>query len=287
MIGRRHARLCFEIRQQGASVMARRKKSMAFSLFAFQDIITSVTGIMVLVTLILALELIQQKESSPPVKTAQVASQTRDAVAQNEGRIQQLQDRLEAGREQMTQVAAFDAAHVSQQLEDLKELNDELDRELDEYAKESAAAAARKEQAEAEQNRRASEPQTLESVTADLKRERDLIEKLRKSNRTIFKPPEGAAKTPWLVEVTGQGLIAAQCGVSAPPKQFRNATALRDFAVGRDKGSEYFVLLVKPAGLDDFRRATIYLKEAGFDVGFDLLRTEQTAIDPETGAAVQ
>jgi hypothetical protein len=267
--------------------MARRKKSMAFSLFAFQDIITSVTGIMVLVTLILALELIQQKESSPPVKTAQVVSQTRAAVAQNEVEIQQLQSRLETGREQMAQVAAFDATHVSQQLKDLKELNDDLDRELDEYAEESEAAARRKDEAKAEQDRRSSDSQTLEQLTADVKKETELIEKLRKSNRTIFKPPEGASKTPWLVEVSGEGLIVAQWGVSAPPKRFQNPAELRDFAAGRDKGSEYFVLLVKPAGIENFGQARSLLKRAGFDVGFDLLRTDQSALDPETGAAVQ
>lgn len=267
--------------------MARRKKSMAFSLFAFQDIITSVTGIMVLVTLILALELIQRKGSSPSAKTAAIVSQTRTAVAQNESEIQQLKSRLETGREQMLQVAAFDATHVSQKLKDLEELNDDLDRELDEYAKESAAAAKRRDQAKAEQDRRSADPQTLEKLTADVQKEKELIEKLRQSNRTIFKPPEGVSKTPWLVEVSGEGLIAARWGESAPPKRFQNPTELRTFAAGRDKGSEYFVLLVKPAGIDDFQQAQNLLKTAGFDVGFDLLRTDQTAIDPETGAAVQ
>ena len=267
--------------------MARRKKSLAFSLFAFQDIITSVTGIMVLVTLILALELIQRKESSPPIKTAEIVSQTRAAVAQNEIEVQQLKSRLETGRERMSQVAAFDVTHVSQKLKDLRELNDDLDHELDEYAKESAAAAIRRDQAKAEQDRRSADPQTLEQLTADVKKEKELIEKLRQSNRTIFKPPEGVSKTPWLVEVSGEGLVAAQWGVSAPPKRFQNPAELSNFATGRDKGSEYFVLLVKPAGIGDFEQAKSLLKRAGFDVGFDLLRTDQTALDPETGAAVQ
>ena len=267
--------------------MAQRKTSTAFSLFAFQDIITSVTGIMVLVTLILALELIQRKESSPPVKTAQVISQTRAAVAQNQIEIQQLRNRLETGREQMAQVAAFDATSVSKQLEDLKKLNDDLDREMEQYAAENADAARRRDEAKAEQDRRASDPQSLEQLTTDIQREKELIERLRKSNRTIFKPPEGDSKTPWLVEVSGDGLSAAQWGVTMPPKRFQSPAELRNFAAGRDKGAEYFVLLVKPAGIDDFQQARNLLKQAGFDVGFDLLRPDQTALDPETGAAVK
>ena len=52
--------------------MARRRvvASTAFSLFSFQDIITSVTGIMVLVTLMLALELITRVQTSAPAQTA-------------------------------------------------------------------------------------------------------------------------------------------------------------------------------------------------------------------------
>ena len=51
--------------------MSRRRsaRQSAFSLFSFQDIITSVTGIMVLITLLLAVELINRTEASPPMQT--------------------------------------------------------------------------------------------------------------------------------------------------------------------------------------------------------------------------
>ena len=52
--------------------MSRRRRNhttAAFSLFAFQDIITSVTGVMIMITLLLAVELVNRVEQSPAVQT--------------------------------------------------------------------------------------------------------------------------------------------------------------------------------------------------------------------------
>ena len=54
--------------------MGRKKTSGAFSLFSFQDIITSVTAILILVMLLLTIELITKrraKSASDPVATRQ------------------------------------------------------------------------------------------------------------------------------------------------------------------------------------------------------------------------
>ena len=71
--------------------MRRRRRESGFSLFAFQDIITSVTGIMILVTLVLAIELIERTESSPKVMTAQTTDQLKSQIVANEKEIQSLE----------------------------------------------------------------------------------------------------------------------------------------------------------------------------------------------------
>ncbi len=54
--------------------MPRKRHSSPFSLFAFQDIITSVTGIILLLTLILTLELSQRDSSSMPLADAAIVA---------------------------------------------------------------------------------------------------------------------------------------------------------------------------------------------------------------------
>lgn len=262
-------------------------KSAPFSLFAFQDIITSVTGIMVLVTLTLALELLQRTEGAPAEKTAEVVSQLQAAVLDNQDRIQQLNQRLARGKEALDKLARFDRGQVRRQLEDLRKLNQELDQQMEQVAREREDALRRKREIEAEKRRRASDPQTLQELLARAEQRREQIEKLRKSNRTIFNPTPGQAKNPWLVEVSAESFTVAQWGKSAPPQLFRSSGQLKSFVAGRDRGSEYFVLLVKPDGIENFARAHHVFREAGFDVGFDLLAASQTAIDSETGAAVE
>lgn len=106
--------------------MSRRgQNGVAFSLFAFQDIITSVTGIMILVTLILALELLQQMEASPSQRTKEVVqdidstvtsvTELDAAVARNQARIADLQDRLTQGAGRIGDVAGFDQRAVQQE----------------------------------------------------------------------------------------------------------------------------------------------------------------------------
>ena len=265
----------------------RTRKSSAFSLFAFQDIITSVTGIMILVTLTLALELLQRKEGSPSQRTAEVVPQLRAAALANEDEIRRLDQRLRQGLAALEQLAPIDDDQVRRQLADLQRLNEELDKEVKQLAQQGESSLQRKTEIEAEKRRRASDSQTLQQLLAEVEAKRQQIEKLRKTNRTIFNPTPGQAKSPWLVEVDGEGFTVAPWGKAAPPQRFRNSSQLKSFAAGRNRDAEYFVLLVKPDGVEDFGRALHALREAGFDVGFDLLTASQTAIDPETGAAVE
>ena len=269
--------------------MSRRgRDSAAFSLFAFQDIITSVTGIMILVTLILALELIHRKETSPERKTQQIVTEIQTAVSQVgelESWIAELKDKLEQGAKRIGEVARFDAPRVRAQVADLTEFNTQVTSDLARLAKEQQDALRRQQEAKQFQEQRADDPQTIQQLHVEIKKKLETLAKLRKSKRVIFNPTEGDAKTPWLVEVTSQGLKAAKVGETARPQSFANPAAFKAWAGKRDRDAEYFVLLVKPDGIQNFFAAREFLKQMRFDIGYDLLTAEQTAIDAEKGAA--
>ena len=95
------------------------------------------------------------------------------------------------------------------------------------------------------------------------------------------------AKTPWLVEITGESIIVAKTGVTGPPATLATVGAFKTWAQQRDKSRDYFVLLIKPDGIANYEGVRTSLSQMGFFIGFDLLNPDQTAIDPEKGAGAQ
>jgi hypothetical protein len=125
----------------------------------------------------------------------------------------------------------------------------------------------------------------LQRMLDEIAQRREDLENLE--NRVIFNPTEGDNKTPWLVEVTAAGITVAKTGVSAPPTKLASIEAFRTWAKQRDKTRDYFVLLVKPDGIESFQGLQARIQQMGFDIGYDLLEADKVAIDPERGAAAQ
>ena len=65
----------------------RRHRNQPFSLFSFQDIITSVTGIVILLTLVLTLDLITRRQSSPAAQSGPSAEDLQTSTARMQERI--------------------------------------------------------------------------------------------------------------------------------------------------------------------------------------------------------
>jgi multidrug resistance efflux pump len=268
--------------------MSRRgRNNSAFSLFAFQDIITSVTGIMVLITLVLALELLQRKESAPAAKTAQVTDDIRKTIDENKLAIQQLKLQLEQSMRLVEEFASIDITRVNVELTDLKQRNESLRREIAKLESEQQDAKERLEEARSKKQDRSSDPKTLEDLLRQLEEAAKQLARLKKSNRVIFNPSEGQSKSPWLVEIADNGLKVAKIGVSAAPATFDTVDQFKTWAAARRPSAEYFVLLVKPSGIDSFANVRTVLKDMSFDLGYDLLTEDQNAIDLEIGAAAK
>lgn len=274
--------------------MSRRKKNETpFSLFAFQDIITSVTGIMILITLILALELLATIENSPTHQTQEVIAQIEStatevasldqAVARNMKRIEELKVKLAQGASEIGEVAGFIRTSAQADLSDMQQIDAQLANQLEALAAKIQDSSEQREQINDQlQNLDMDELQGLGDRISQ--REKDL-EALR--NRIIFNPSAGDGKTPWLVEVSAENIVVAQTGVSAPPTNLPSVAAFRTWARQRDKTRDYFVLLVRPDGIDRFHSLQDAIGRMGFEIGYDLLDQNTIAIDAERGAAAQ
>lgn len=259
----------------------RKQSGAAFSLFAFQDIITSVTGIMLLITMMLALELIKKKEESPPEQTQKTTESVQSAVAANQNEILQLRATLSATDEQLR----YDEETLRRKLSELSSVNEIVEQQLKELEQREQDTEKRKQEMESALSQTVS-PQQVQQMQERLKELQEQLLSMKNSNRVIFNRPVGDAKSPWLIEVSGNEIRIAEVGVAAPPKVFPHPDDARDWISSQNKGSVYFVVMVKPSGLDKFSLVKQDLESLEFEIGYDLLAEDQQAIDSETGAGV-
>jgi len=271
--------------------MSRRgRESSAFSLFAFQDIITSVMGIMVLITLILALELLQRTENSPSQKTQEAVSMIRSTVSEASKlnkRIADLNDELAKRRTRISKFADFDVNRIDEKSVEMNLFNERLDSEIFAMVDVIKETTRREQEAKKLLSKQENDPEKTRALQEEIKKKMETVKELRRSKRIIFNPTEGDTKTPWLVEITAQGFKVAKSAVSAKTQSFSNVTDFENWANQRDRNSVYFVLLIKPDGILNYFAARRELIKSRFDIGYDLLMQDQTAVGPETGAATE
>lgn len=259
------------------------------SLFSFQDIITSVTGIMILVTLLMTLELVQRSFNSPAVKTQEIVEEVKPAAAEVLQRIEELKRRLEQQAAVAAAAAGLDATTVRTRLQDARRAAAALVGDVERLTSEEHDAERRRKDAEREQTHTADQDRERRRLEEEAKRLQEELDKLKSSNRIVFNRDPGSSKTPWLVDLSGSAITIAQVGVSAPPTVFRGASAAESigkfvaWSRGRDPNAEYFVLLIRPSSVDTFHMLREQL--VGFDFGFDVLKEDQTVIDPQSGAS--
>lgn len=257
---------------------SRHKKSAPFSLFAFQDIITSVTGIMILITMTLALELVQKATSSPREMTPAIAEQVEDALEENGREVARLERILSEG----AGTIRIEMDTARKRLGELQRAREELNEQNASLTVDVSAAAARKTDAEAQAQ--SVSPVAVERILEKFEAIQNQVRKLKESNRVVFNQPEGTTKQSWLVQIDSTSVLVAESGKTTAPLDFSTSEEFLGWAGRQDANSMYFVLLIKPSGVERFGPIRETLQNDGFDLGYDLLAADQTAIDLETGA---
>ncbi len=267
------------------------------SFFSFQDIITAVTGILVLVTLILTLYL----NETPPVTdserelkqalTGALTELTRVSAANQQHQtnlnilaaapsperlladIRELQSHLATQSNQLSLVAAnltareADATKRAEQLglAGLSERSDQLQEALDQHSRTNETLIA--------------EIKTLEREHQDLEAR---IEALNREHKLWLIPdltPGG--KEPVLVTVASTNLTCQRFNQTTNRMQFPAAEAegglSRCFRLW-DPERDYLVFYVRPSGIDLFLRCQELAKRAGFQVGYDAVEEERQLV---------
>lgn len=274
-------------------MVRRGQDSSPFTLFSFQDIITCVSGIIILITLMLAVELTQRVRGSPQAQTEAAVSELRKTVAAGRTELAKLKKLLEQQTGHAEEQAGQSVDLVRRDLLDAQSESQLLKTDIANLGTQEQKLIRADEKLRAELFDHSNDDEKRQTLTGQLN---DLEQQLQhiKSNGQVFynsTTPDG--KQVWLVQLDGDNDLIAASGRKAPPTQLDGSwfhSAASDFSSWlsqRSPSQDFIFLLVRPDGSSQFNDFHTAIEKAGFSVGFDLLGPDQTAVDPIKGATIQ
>lgn len=256
----------------------RRAPTEAFSLFSFQDIITSVTGVIILVTLLLAVELIKR----PPVDASKTQDRANDEL---QSQIAALDEEQAVLKKVVREDAEFLRESAALSLADLEQTQREAALQVDEMENSIQAIAGSLDDAIERRARVESELSNVENESlaqlhaknAALTSELDIV---KSSNQVVYNQSRSEGKSPWLVDLQANRIRVLKPGdaeVTFDFKDFSEADRVHSFvewAATRDPKKDYFVLLVRPESIGAYQAVYEKVNELKYELGFDLLASD-------------
>ena len=290
--------------------MSRRGRSNGspISLFSFQDIITSVTAIMILLVLILTLELITRMNlMGVAVDDRRVANELHESLDTLRERLKELRSQaadakktairvagqsrseLEADRrktQRESETLATGIASLEAGVKEARHRRREAEKDLLQAEKTTPQALSAQEQAARDhaavmalEKRNEDESKRQQDVEKDLASSPTLVSTL------VFNPPKGEALRPILTEVSAGGIAAFNgngggvtnfgWGVLGPPSDFLK------WLSQRDKHGEYIVIMLRPSGLDRLDATRQAVIAAGLQLGIELVSDDMDIVMSE------
>jgi len=273
--------------------MARRKTHPTITLFAFQDVIMSVSGIIVVLVLLLSLELIQKPEQSAAAAAPAVVEQLRAEIERAAAAAAELEARLQANDEQIRQSAALSPADLQRQIDDFTADSEQL-------ATETAALQSQLDdlqQRERALRIEAAERSDVHEQADDARQTADDLERQleteRAENRLVFELPRGFNKQGWIAVISANEVSVAPLGRASPPRTFTAEGGLfgssaesrfLEWTSSLRQSDLYLLLMIRPDGTSAFESIVVELDRRGIPYGFDLVPAGQTLLHPERGA---
>ena len=275
--------------------MSRKRSQPPISLFSFQDIITSVTAIVIVIVLCLTLELLERTSHSAETVDAAAVEALQAAVALLRS---QLTEHLSQPASDPSLLAAAAAVTPNQVANEISERERQLaDATAMLNRERTRAAELQKEQARVGALRfhARADLEELEHLEDRIRQAEVRLKNLLEIDRPVFMMPRGSRREGWLVVVDGSRIEAARIGVQSPPVKFGSSSvnpgldtsAALEFLKWADAslvGQRYFMIVVRPGGAVLFQELEEGLTSRSIPYGFDVIAADQALLDPTIGA---
>lgn len=260
--------------------MSRRhtRNDTRISLFSFQDVITSITGIMVLLVLVLVLDILNRK----PQEAAAAQVYTAPEVLQQEieeltKQGDKLHQEVRVARLTLADVCATDAEEMARKIavEKAREKwldaqTEHLNVDISKFQKNAENAAIKK-----------------QALEIELKEQQKALQKAQVREASVpFASSTRTDKTPILVECSRSGINALVFNATRDKHEFNDPKSIeyksalerfREWAQTRRISSDAFVVLVKPSAAGYAMDVVKKLRKLGFDVGYEPFEEKASA----------
>ena len=251
------------------------------SLFSFQDIITATTGILILLTLVLALSVIMQGGESETTTEFADSSQVfqRDNLLLD---VKQLSELVLELNQASSMWIELTPSELKTKIKTADSKKERLARNIQE--KKSSIENLNERLAEINRLKNSEDVNSkIEKIKQNISEVENKITDLKSTNRVVYNF-RNSTRTPWLVEISEFKIIASKISSKDKPKQFKSPEAFNKFSKTLDVSEKYFVLFVKPSGQVNYDVIYHYLNQENCDIGTEVVGENQTIVDPVTGA---
>lgn len=259
--------------------MTRKKNnSETISLFSFQDIMASVIGMLFFVVILLSLSIVTEVVPASEEPTKEESGQLAE-LQQRTGELRQqktdLEKRITSISKMRLQAASVRPQQTLTQLKQMRANLDAMYRTIEEEQKRLKSLVA---QAESSKTTIHSKKKQLEIVQEQIQKAKGEVSRAKSKPRLTFiidKRPDNLK--PWLLEISkdslrvgsqdGQGLVIDFEGKSHEER----ARLFLEWARNQNQKERYFVLLIKPSGIQHVAELRKNITELGFEIGTDLI----------------
>jgi len=265
---------------------ARRSSGVNVSFFAFQDIITTVTGILILIVIVLVLMLRQPGAVDIPIP--EVDKRT----------LAELETLIEEALFKIKRFATINFTTGDETVEkieaEMKSIREELGKEED------PARLALLQEVEKTEVERDQVQESLESLIEAKEQAEELVSKLETTlderlefvrenaeKEQVWIQYSDSEKEPVIIELGSRGGVLRDLQEPEFRKQFASANLaaeIRKLSATLDSAESYFVFFIRPSGIAAFHPIREVLREERFDLGYRPLgeKEELKILGPET-----
>lgn len=275
--------------------MASKDNSPAISFFSFQDIITSITGIMFLVVIMLVLMVLQQTPNASQQKQRELQQELTVLEDELKKIRDALNELLRQAAEQKKSIEALKKLRVEQlpalkeewlrKLQGLDNVIAKLEEENDQLLQ------SQKEQIELSKKNKGLIEDNLKKID-ELKLDLAVLDKEIKEKEQIFLKfknvirfvwNQSTLKKPILLECSDKEITVNTLEETERRRSFTDYNECLTYCRSLPVDKTYFILLLKPSAFVYGEKFSRELRKTGFEVGREILPDEQTLIVGETG----